>query len=125
MAEFGEPEAPETFIPPIAQEALVDIIGTTRSRVGSFANRFCNPGFITYKCRIQAHESLLNVVLLGQLPERNAEKHVIFPTLETDAGKLLALQDEDQRRSATAIPRTRFAKKANRKPAALMPTRRL
>jgi len=50
------------------------MIGTTRSRVSFFMNRFRKLGFITYNGRIQVHKSLLNVVLLDQLPEHNAEK---------------------------------------------------
>jgi len=80
MAEFGKPGEPETFIPSITQETLADMIGTTRSRVSFFMNRFRKLGFISYNGRIQVHKSLLNVVLLDQLPEHNAEKPLIpFP----------------------------------------------
>ena len=74
MAEFGKPGEPETFIPPISQETLAEMIGTTRSRVSFFMNRFRNLGLISYKDRIQVHRSLLNVVLLDQLPEQNSRK---------------------------------------------------
>jgi CRP-like cAMP-binding protein len=74
MAEFGKPGEPETFIPPITQETLADMIGATRSRVSFFMNRFRKLGFISYNGRIQVHKSLLNVVLLDQLPEHNSEK---------------------------------------------------
>jgi CRP-like cAMP-binding protein len=74
MAEFGKPGAPETYIPPITQEALADMIGTTRSRVSFFMNRFRKLGFIDYNGRIQVHKSLLNVVLLDQLPGHNSSK---------------------------------------------------
>ena len=74
MAEFGKPGEPETFIPPITQETLADMIGTTRSRVSFFMNRFRKLGLISYNGRIQVHKSLLNVVLLDQLPETNAQK---------------------------------------------------
>jgi CRP/FNR family transcriptional regulator, cyclic AMP receptor protein len=77
MAEFGKPGEPETFIPPITQETLADMIGTTRSRVSFFMNRFRKLGFIDYNGRIQVHKSLLNVVLLDQLPDRNAQKPAI------------------------------------------------
>ena len=50
------------------------MIGTTRSRVSFFMNRFRKLGFIDYNGRIQVHKSLLNVVLLDQLPEHNSEK---------------------------------------------------
>ncbi len=79
MAEFGKPGEPETFIPPITQETLADMIGTTRSRVSFFMNRFRKLGFISYNGRIQVHKSLLNVVLLDQLPDHNAEKPAILP----------------------------------------------
>jgi len=79
MAEFGKPEEPEAFIPPITQETLADMIGTTRSRVSFFMNRFRKLGFIDYNGRIQVHKSLLNVVLLDQLPDHNAQKPVILP----------------------------------------------
>jgi CRP-like cAMP-binding protein len=74
MAEFGKPGDPETFIPPVTQETLAEMIGTTRSRVSFFMNRFRKLGFISYNGRIQVHKSLLNVVLLDQLPEQNAQK---------------------------------------------------
>jgi CRP/FNR family transcriptional regulator, cyclic AMP receptor protein len=74
MAEFGKPGGPETFIPLITQQSLADMIGTTRSRVSFFMNRFRKLGFISYNGRIQVHKSMLNVVLLDQLPDHNAEK---------------------------------------------------
>ncbi len=74
MAEFGKSGEPETFIPPITQETLAEMIGTTRSRVSFFMNRFRKLGFIDYDGRIQVHKSLLNVLLLDQLPEHNSEK---------------------------------------------------
>jgi CRP/FNR family transcriptional regulator, cyclic AMP receptor protein len=79
MAEFGKPGEPETFIPPITQETLADMIGTTRSRVSFFMNRFRKLGFISYNGRIQVHKSLLNVVLLDQLPDHNAQKPALLP----------------------------------------------
>ena len=77
MAEFGKPGEPETLIPPISQETLAEMIGTTRSRVSFFMNRFRKLGFIDYNGRIQVHKSLLNVVLLDQLPEHNSQKPAI------------------------------------------------
>jgi CRP-like cAMP-binding protein len=74
MAEFGKPGEPETLIPEITQETLADMIGTTRSRVSFFMNRFRRLGFIEYNGRIRVHKSLLNVILHDQLPEQNAEK---------------------------------------------------
>jgi CRP-like cAMP-binding protein len=78
MAEFGKPGEPETYIPPITQEILAEMIGTTRSRVSFFMNRFRKLGFISYNGRIQVHKSLLNVILLDQLPDHNAEKPPII-----------------------------------------------
>ena len=74
MAEFGKPGERDTFIPPVSQETLAEMIGTTRSRVSFFMNRFRKLGFISYNGRIQVNKSLLNVVLLDQLPEHNASK---------------------------------------------------
>ncbi len=69
MAEFGKPGEQETLIPRISQETLADMIGTTRSRVSFFMNRFRKMGFIDYKSRIRVHKSLLNVILLDPIPE--------------------------------------------------------
>jgi hypothetical protein len=55
------------------------MIGTTRSRVSFFMNRFRRLGFISYNGRVQVHKSLLNVVLLDQLPDQNAQKPAILP----------------------------------------------
>jgi CRP/FNR family transcriptional regulator, cyclic AMP receptor protein len=74
MAEFGKPGEPETLIPPITQETLAEMIGTTRSRVSFFMNRFRKLGFVDYNGRIRVHKSLLNVVLHDQLPEQNSER---------------------------------------------------
>jgi CRP/FNR family cyclic AMP-dependent transcriptional regulator len=67
MAEFGEPGAPEQYIPKVSQETLAEMIGTTRSRVSFFMNRFRKLGFIEYNGRIRVHKSLLSVVLHDQL----------------------------------------------------------
>ncbi|MBB6147291.1 CRP-like cAMP-binding protein [Silvibacterium bohemicum] len=72
MAEFGKPGEPETMIPKITQEALAEMIGTTRSRVSFFMNRFRKLGFIDYNGRIHVHKSLLNVILHDQLTKPNA-----------------------------------------------------
>jgi CRP/FNR family transcriptional regulator, cyclic AMP receptor protein len=63
LAEFGKPGEPEPLIPEITQETLAEMIGTTRSRVSFFMNRFRELGFIEYNGRIRVHRSLLNVVL--------------------------------------------------------------
>ncbi len=72
MAEFGKPGEPETLIPKISQESLAEMIGTTRSRVSFFMNRFRKLGFIEYNSRIRVHKSLLNVILHDKLPNQNA-----------------------------------------------------
>ena len=76
MAEFGKPGEPEQYIPKITQETLAEMIGSTRSRVSFFMNRFRKLGFIEYNGRIKVHKSLLNAVLLDQLPERNPERPI-------------------------------------------------
>jgi len=63
MADFGQPGEPESVIPKISQETLAEMIGTTRSRVSFFMNRFRKLGFIDYNGGIKVHKSLLNVVL--------------------------------------------------------------
>jgi CRP/FNR family transcriptional regulator, cyclic AMP receptor protein len=74
MAEFGKPGDRESLIPKISQETLAEMIGTTRSRVSFFMNRFRKLGFIEYNGRIRVHKSLLNVVLHDQLPADNSER---------------------------------------------------
>jgi len=63
LAQFGKEGAPETVIPKISQETLAEMIGTTRSRVSFFMNRFRKLGFIEYNGKLSVHNSLLNVVL--------------------------------------------------------------
>ena len=63
LAHFGKEGVPETVIPNISQETLAEMIGTTRSRVSFFMNRFRKLGFIHYNGDLQVHSSLLNVVL--------------------------------------------------------------
>ena len=63
LAHFGEEEKPETAIPKLSQETLVEMVGTTWSRVNFFMNRFRKLGFIQYNGESEVHSSLLNVVL--------------------------------------------------------------
>ena len=67
LAHFGKEGVPETVVPKISQETLADMVGTTRSRVSFFMNRFRKLGFIHYaggiEGALQVHSSLLNVVL--------------------------------------------------------------
>ena len=80
LAEFGKPGEPESLIPAITQETLAEMIGTTRSRVSFFMNRFRKLGYITYKNRIRIHKSLLMMVLGDQLPEQNASRPRLLDT---------------------------------------------
>jgi CRP-like cAMP-binding protein len=73
MAEFGEGGEPEPLIPPITQETLAEMVGTTRSRVSFFMNRFRKLGLIEYKGRIRVHKSLINVILYDQFTEHASE----------------------------------------------------
>jgi CRP-like cAMP-binding protein len=73
MAEFGREGQPETLIPQITQETLAEMIGTTRSRVSFFMNRFRKLGFIEYNGRIRVHKSLLNVILYDRFPDEVVE----------------------------------------------------
>jgi CRP/FNR family cyclic AMP-dependent transcriptional regulator len=63
LAHFGKDGVPETVVPKISQETLAEMVGTTRSRVNFFMNRFRKLGFIDYNGGLQVHSSLLNVVL--------------------------------------------------------------
>jgi CRP-like cAMP-binding protein len=74
MAEFGQPGEPEMLLPRISQETLAEMIGTTRSRVSFFMNRFRKLGFIEYSGRIRVHKSLLNVILHDHLPDDYASE---------------------------------------------------
>jgi CRP/FNR family transcriptional regulator, cyclic AMP receptor protein len=63
LAQFGKEGAPETVIPKISQESLAEMVGTTRSRINFFMNRFRKLGFIEYNGKLTVHSSLLGVVL--------------------------------------------------------------
>jgi CRP/FNR family cyclic AMP-dependent transcriptional regulator len=63
LAHFGKDGKPEVAIPKISQETLAEMVGTTRSRVSFFMNRFRKLGFIRYNGELEVHSSLLNVVL--------------------------------------------------------------
>ena len=66
LANFGKEGTPEPVIAKISQETLAEMIGTTRSRVSFFMNRFRQLGLIDYNGQIEVHRSLLNVVLRDQ-----------------------------------------------------------
>ncbi len=63
LANFGKEGKPEKVIPQVSQETLAEIVGTTRSRVNVFMNKFRKLGFIEYNGGLEVHSSLLNVVL--------------------------------------------------------------
>jgi len=69
MAGSRKPDEAKVFLPPITQETLAEMVGTTRSRVSFFMNRFRNLGLIEYKERIQVHRSRLRSVLVESFDE--------------------------------------------------------
>lgn len=74
LANFGKEGRPEPIIANVSQETLAEMIGTTRSRVSFFMNKFRKSGFISYNGTIEVHSSLLSVVLNDQSSiDRNAE----------------------------------------------------
>jgi CRP/FNR family transcriptional regulator, cyclic AMP receptor protein len=66
LANFGKEGRPEPLIAKISQETLAEMIGTTRSRVSHFMNKFRQSGFIDYNGHLEVHSSLLSVVLADQ-----------------------------------------------------------
>jgi hypothetical protein len=78
MAEYGEPGEPETLIPPVTQETLAEMIGSTRSQVNIFMNRFRKLGYIHYNGGIRVHKSLLKAVLRDRLPDDNTSRPKIL-----------------------------------------------
>jgi len=63
LAQFGKDGKPEVAIPKISQETLAEMVGTTRSRINLFMNKFRKLGFVRYNGELEVHSSLLNVVL--------------------------------------------------------------
>ena len=63
LAHYGKEGTPEPVIPKISQDTLADMVGTTRSRVSFFLNKFRKLGFIHYNGRMEVHSSLLSIVL--------------------------------------------------------------
>jgi CRP/FNR family cyclic AMP-dependent transcriptional regulator len=72
LANFGKEGSPQPISPNISQETLAEMIGTTRSRVSFFMNKFRKLGFISYNGNIEVHNSLLNAVLYDK-PEIKRE----------------------------------------------------
>jgi len=73
LANFGKEGRPEPIVAKISQEVLAEMIGTTRSRVSHFMNKFRELGFIAYNGHLEVHSSLLSVVL-------NESKRTVGPT---------------------------------------------
>jgi CRP/FNR family cyclic AMP-dependent transcriptional regulator len=73
LANFGKEGRPEPIIAKVSQETLADMIGTTRSRVSFFMNKFRKLGFISYNGRIEVHSSLLSVVL-NDMPHKISDE---------------------------------------------------
>jgi CRP-like cAMP-binding protein len=63
LARYGKESQEQKMIPKVSQEMLAEMIGTTRTRVNFFMNKFRKLGFIRYNCGLQVHNSLLSVVL--------------------------------------------------------------
>ena len=74
LANFGKDGKPEPVLAKISQETLAEMVGTTRSRVSFFMNRFRKLGFIDYNGDLKVHSSLLNVVLYDK-PELQREQN--------------------------------------------------
>jgi CRP/FNR family cyclic AMP-dependent transcriptional regulator len=74
LANFGKEGKPEPIIAKISQETLAEMIGTTRSRVSYFMNKFRRLGFISYNGHMEIHSSLLSVVLNERPPHIAADE---------------------------------------------------
>jgi len=64
LAQYGKKDSPQTVLPRVSQEMLAEMVGTTRSRINFFMNKFRKLGFIHYNGGIKVHDSLMSVVLL-------------------------------------------------------------
>jgi CRP/FNR family transcriptional regulator, cyclic AMP receptor protein len=74
LANFGKEDAPEPIVGKFSQEVLAEMIGTTRSRVSHFMNKFRKLGYIKYNGKLEIHNSLLNVVLYDK-PQIRTKDH--------------------------------------------------
>ena len=101
MAEVGKAGEPETLIPSITQETLAEMIGSTRSRVSSFMNRFRKLGYIEYNGRIRVHRSLLNVVLHDQFSGDNAKSSPLLHNYPRKAVETPPRKGKKRRASAS------------------------
>ena len=74
LANFGKEDAPEPIVGKFSQEILAEMIGTTRSRISHFMNKFRKLGYIKYNGKLEIHNSLLNVVLYDKPQIRTKDK---------------------------------------------------
>ena len=81
LAHFGEEGKPETVIPKLSQETLAEMVGTTRSRVNFFMNRFRKLGFIQYNGEIEVHRSLLKLFSTTRLTKERVRIRRVVPRL--------------------------------------------
>jgi CRP/FNR family transcriptional regulator, cyclic AMP receptor protein len=79
LANFGKEGRPEPIIAKVSQETLAEMIGTTRSRVSHFMNKFRQLGFIDYNGKLEVHSSLLGLVLHDQPPIKRRSKFDASP----------------------------------------------
>jgi DNA-binding IclR family transcriptional regulator len=104
MAEFGQPGEIESLIPRITQETLAEMVGTTRSRVSYFMNRFRQHGFIEYNGRIRVHKSLLNVILYDQSSRGRAESSALLDTAKRRRKPAARRANSGQNRTGSQSP---------------------
>jgi CRP-like cAMP-binding protein len=74
LARYGRPNGPRRVVPKISQEVLAEIVGTTRSRINFFMNKFRKLGFIDYNGSLKVHDALLSVVLHDSPAPRDGER---------------------------------------------------
>jgi CRP/FNR family transcriptional regulator, cyclic AMP receptor protein len=74
LARYGKPDGPRRVLPRVSQEVLAEIVGTTRSRVNFFMNKFRRLGFIDYNGGLKVHHSLLSVVLHDGPPTARSQR---------------------------------------------------
>jgi CRP/FNR family cyclic AMP-dependent transcriptional regulator len=77
LANFGKDDAPEPIVGNFSQEVLAEMIGTTRSRVSHFMNKFRKLGYIKYNGKLEIHNSLLNVVLYDKPPVKTKRRRSV------------------------------------------------
>jgi CRP-like cAMP-binding protein len=93
MANFGKEGKPEPVITKISQETLAEMVGTTRSRVSTFMNKFRELGFINYNGVLEVHNSLLNVVLHDKQALRRVSRSRPFVSTGKKPSSTIGLGD--------------------------------